>query len=116
MDVALTVTGEDGFVLEGSSSMRRISRDPAALVAATINDNHAYPDGVVLMLGTMFAPIEDRDAKGEGFTHHEGDVVTIATPKLGALVNRVARCNRCAPWRFGTAALMRNLAGRGLLS
>lgn len=116
MDVALTVRGDDGFVLEGSSSMRRISRDPADLAAATINDNHAYPDGFVLMLGTMFAPIEDRDAEGEGFTHHEGDVVTIATPKLGALVNRVARCHRCAPWSFGTAALMRNLAGRGLLA
>ena len=114
-DVALTVTGIDGFVLEGRSAMSAISRPPADLVAQAINDHHRYPDGLVLYLGTMFAPTEDRDAEGKGFTHQEGDVVRISCDPLGALVNRVAATDACAPWTFGTAALMRNLAARGLL-
>lgn len=114
-DIALTVEGRDGFVLEGSSSISRISRDPDELIAATISDNHQYPDGFLLMLGTMFAPTQDRDAPGEGFTHKAGDVVTISNDKLGALVNTVRHCPDCAPWTFGAADLMRNLAGRGLL-
>ena len=69
--------------------MGRISRDPADLMAATIGENHRYPDGVVLYLGTMFAPVEDRDTAGQGFTHKVGDIVTIASPKLGRLSNRV---------------------------
>ena len=114
-DIALTVEGVDDFVLEGSSSISQISRDPEELIAATISDNHQYPDGFLLMLGTMFAPIQDRDVEGEGFTHKAGDVVTIANDHLGALVNTVHHCSDCAPWTFGTADLMRNLAGRGLL-
>jgi fumarylacetoacetate (FAA) hydrolase family protein len=114
-EVRLTVEGEDGFRLDGSSAMSRISRDPGELVAQMIGAHHQYPDGAALFLGTMFAPVKDRDAPGQGFTHHMGDVVTIASEKLGALVNVVTTCDRAPPWRFGTAALMRNLAQRGLL-
>ncbi len=113
--VTLTVEGEDGFRLEGSSSIARISRDPEDLVAQMINAHHHYPDGAVLFLGTMFAPVEDRDAPGQGFTHKAGDIVTIAAPKLGRLVNRMRPTDQCEPWRFGAGALMRNLAKRGLL-
>lgn len=114
-EVGLTVTGEDGYRLEAASQMSRISRDPADLVAAMIGANHQYPDGAVLYLGTMFAPIEDRDTKGQGFTHKIGDVVTIAAPRLGRLANRVVLSDEAEPWSYGTAALMRNLARRGLL-
>jgi fumarylacetoacetate (FAA) hydrolase family protein len=114
-EVRLTVEGDDGFRLDGASAMARISRDPAELVGQMIGPHHQYPDGAVLFLGTMFAPVKDRDAPGQGFTHHLGDVVTIASEKLGALVNVVTTCDRAPPWRFGAAALMRNLAKRGLL-
>ena len=113
--IGLRVQGADGFELTGNSSMAEISRDIEDLVAQTIGPNHQYPDGVLLFCGTMFAPIQDRDRAGEGFTHKLGDVVTIACPELGALVNRVAYCDRAAPWTFGAHALMRNLAARGLL-
>ena len=114
--VTLKVEGDDGFVLEGSSSMSEISRDPTDLAQQAMGENHQYPDGMYLFTGTMFAPIEDRDAPGEGFTHKLGDRVTIACQELGALVNRVSLSNRIPPWTFGTGALMRNLAARGLLS
>jgi fumarylacetoacetate (FAA) hydrolase family protein len=113
--VSLTVAGSDGYRLEGSSSIARISRDPADLVAQMVNEHHRYPDGAVLFLGTMFAPVEDRDAPGKGFTHKTGDVVTIAAPKLGRLVNRMLPTHECEAWSFGAGALMRNLARRGLL-
>ena len=113
--VTLRVEGLDQFVLEGSSSIAKISRDPADLVAQMVNAHHRYPDGAVLFLGTMFAPVEDRGENGQGFTHKTGDIVTIAAPKLGALVNRIAPTDRCEPWTFGVGALMRNLAARGLL-
>lgn len=113
--VTLTVEGEDGFKLEGSSSIAKISRDPADLAAQMLNPHHHYPDGAALYLGTMFAPIQDRDAPGGGFTHKYGDVVTIAAPELGALINRMRRTDECEPWRFGASHLMRNLAKRGLL-
>jgi len=113
--VTLTVEGEDGFTLEGSSSIAKISRDPADLAAQMIGPHHQYPDGAALYLGTMFAPIKDRDTPGGGFTHKYGDVVTIAAPELGALVNRMRRTDECEPWTFGTSHLMRNLARRGLL-
>lgn len=115
MNVTLRVEGEDGFVMTGVSNISKISRDPADLVAQLIGKNHYYPDGAVLFLGTLFAPIADRDAPGKGFTHHMGDVVTIAAPELGALVNRIRRTDECEPWRFGASHLMRNLAARGLL-
>jgi fumarylacetoacetate (FAA) hydrolase family protein len=115
-DLALTVEGSDGFTLAGSSSIRQISRDPLDLVGQAIGANHQYPDGFVLFLGTMFAPTQDRHAPGLGFTHEVGDLVTIATPSLGALVNRVEYADAIAPWTFGASALMRNLAARGLLT
>ena len=115
MEIALTVAGEDGFRLEGASSMQEISRDPADLVAQLIGPNHAYPDGAILYLGTMFAPVKDRDVAGQGFTHKIGDVVTIRATKLGALVNRMRHAQDCERWNFGVAALMRNLAKRGVL-
>ena len=114
-ELTLTVEGEDGFRLDGRSSMREISRDPADLVAQTIGRHHQYPDGFMLFLGTMFAPVQDRDAPGQGFTHHPGDVVTIAAPGLGALVNTVGLSTEAPEWTFGAAALMKNLAARGLL-
>ncbi|HWA51053.1 MAG TPA: fumarylacetoacetate hydrolase family protein [Dongiaceae bacterium] len=113
--ITVRVDGPDQFVLDDSSSMAKISRDPADLVAQTIGANHQYPDGFLLFCGTMFAPIKDRDGSGKGFTHKIGDIVTIATPKLGALVNRVKHCGDVAPWTFGVGALMTNLARRGLL-
>jgi fumarylacetoacetate (FAA) hydrolase family protein len=112
--VTLTVDGTDGHHLDGSSSMAKISRDPEDLVAQLVSPTHQYPDGAILYLGTMFAPIEDRDAPGQGFTHHTDDIVTIATPSLGALVNRIRPSDTCEPWSFGIADLFRNLASRGL--
>ena len=114
-DLALRVTGPDGFVLDGRSSMSRISRDPLDLVRETIGPHHQYPDGFCLMTGTLFSPTEDRDEPGGGFTHKVGDVVEISTPRLGTLVNQVNHSQAVPPWRFGTGALMHNLAGRGLL-
>ena len=114
-EIRLTVDGPDGFRLEGASAMGRISRDPADLMGATLGPDHQYPDGVVLYLGTMFAPVEDRDTPGQGFTHKVGDVVTIASPKLGRLQNQIVYSSDAEPWTFGTAALMRNLAARKLL-
>jgi fumarylacetoacetate (FAA) hydrolase family protein len=113
--VSLRVDGPEGFVLRGASSLAKISRDPVELAAQTIGPHHQYPDGAMLFLGTMFAPIEDRHGPGQGFTHVLGDRVTISAPKLGALVNRMRRTDQCEPWTFGAGALMRNLAGRGLL-
>jgi fumarylacetoacetate (FAA) hydrolase family protein len=115
MVVSLTVVGPDNFRLEGSSSMARIARDPADLAGQLLNVHHAYPDGAVLFLGTMFAPVEDRDAPGKGFTHKTGDIVTIASPKLGRLVNRIRPTDVVERWTFGAGALMRNLAKRGLI-
>lgn len=114
-ELTLTVEGEDGYRLDGHSSMTEISRDPEDLVAQTIGRHHQYPDGFLLFLGTLFAPTEDRDSPGEGFTHKIGDRVTIAAPGFGMLQNRVRLSTDCRPWTFGTAALMRNLAARGLL-
>jgi len=113
--VDLRVDGSDGFVLRGVSSMDQITRDPLDLVEQAVGPIHQYPDGFVLFLGTLFAPIEDRDAPGEGFTHKYGDVVRISSARLGALVNRVNRSDRVEPWTFGVRALMTNLAARGLI-
>ncbi|WP_038217600.1 fumarylacetoacetate hydrolase family protein [Xenophilus azovorans] len=113
--VGLKVEGPEGFVLEGSSSLAKISRDPLDLVAQAIGPHHAYPDGFMLFLGTMFAPTQDRHGPGQGFTHVVGDRVAISAPELGALVNRVVHADQAPRWAFGIGALMRNLAGRGLL-
>ncbi|MBM85321.1 MAG: fumarylacetoacetate hydrolase [Rhodospirillaceae bacterium] len=114
-ELTLTVEGLDQFTLKGRSSMSKISRDVADLVAETIGPHHQYPDGFCLMTGTLFAPTDDRDAPGEGFTHKIGDVVRIATPQLGALVNQVNLSENIPAWTFGTGALMRNLSQRGLI-
>ena len=119
-EVGLLIEGEDaprgdGFVLEGVSRMSEISRDPLDLVAQTCGLHHQYADGFMLFLGTMFSPIQDRGAKGGGFTHHLGDRVTIRSPQLGALVNTVQRSDQLPPWTFGVRALYQNLAQRGLL-
>lgn len=111
----LRVEGTDGYVLEGQSLMSKISRDPLDLIDHVIGRHHQYPDGFVLFLGTLFAPIDDRDVPGQGFTHKIGDTVTISAAGLGALTNTVRFSTDCAPWTFGLADLMRNLSGRGLL-
>ena len=52
------------------SSIGRISRDPDRPRGADDRARvHQYPDGFALFLGTMFAPVQDRDAPGKGFTH-----------------------------------------------
>ncbi len=114
-EVALEVRGEDGFVLDGHSSMRQISRTPESLVASAIGRHHQYPDGLVLYLGTMFAPVKDRGGVGKGFTHRANDIVTISTPTLGSLSNRVRLSTECPPWTYGASHLMRDLAKAGLL-
>jgi fumarylacetoacetate (FAA) hydrolase family protein len=114
-DLDLAITGTDGFSMTGKSTMREISRDPLDLVAQTIGRHHQYPDGVMLFMGTLFAPVEDRDTPGQGFTHKLGDTVTISNPELGALVNTVQLSTECPAWTFGVSALIRNLSGRGLI-
>jgi fumarylacetoacetate (FAA) hydrolase family protein len=108
-DVMLRIDGPDGFTLEGKSSMSRISRDPLDLAAQAIGATHRYPDGLMLFLGTMFAPTKDRFGPGMGFTHVVGDVVTVHTPKLGALINRVNHADKTEPWTFGISALIGQL-------
>lgn len=111
--VELTIEGDDGYRLEGVNRMSEISRDPLDLVAQSMSEHH-YPDGFVLFCGTLFAPTQDRDVPGGGFTHKQGDIVSISAPKLGTLVNRVTTSREAPPWTMGIAALMRNLAQRGL--
>ncbi len=113
--MTLEIDGPDGFSLTGVSSVGRISRDLMDLVGQTIGASHQYPDGFVLFIGTMFAPTQDRDAPGKGFTHKVGDLVGIASPGLGRLLNRVRHCQDVEPWTLGVSALMRNLMARGLL-
>ncbi|MDW7747947.1 fumarylacetoacetate hydrolase family protein [Halomonas sp.] len=111
--VSLRIEGQDDdFRLEGESDMAEISRDPLDLVKQTVGPHHQYPDGFMLYLGTMFSPIKDRIGEGQGFTHHIGDIVTISTPSLGALVNSVGRSDQLPPWTYGIRELMRNLADR----
>ena len=115
LTLTLEVDGSDGFRLRGGSEMAEISRDPTDLVAQACGPHHQYPDGFMLFLGTLFAPTEDRDVPGEGFTHKIDDIVRISAPGLGTLENRVALSTKCPPWTFGASQLMRNLARRGLL-
>lgn len=114
-EVRLEVVGADGFVMDGTSNMALISRDPEELVRQAAGANHQYPDGFALYLGTMFAPVDDRGAPGQGFTHKVGDRVRVSSPKLGVLENIVTTSDKAPPWVFGVSALMRNLAQRGLL-
>jgi len=113
--IEVQVTGADGFEVKGGYGLTQISRDPLDLAAQAVNRNHQYPDGLVLFLGTAFAPTQDRGEAGRGFTHKLGDVVTIRSPSLGTLSNRIGYCDRIAPWTFGVGDLMRNLAVRGLI-
>ena len=113
-ELSLTITGRDGFELAESGLVGAISRDPADVVSQMIGAHHQYPDGAVLYLGTPFSPAKDRGAPGMGFTHHEGDVVRISSPRLGVLVNEVDRTDECPPWRYGIGALFASLAARGL--
>jgi len=113
--ISLKVEGKDGYILNGSSSMSEISRDPEDLVSQTIGRHHQYPDGFMLFLGTLFAPTEDRDVVGEGFTHKIGDKVTISEPNLGELINFVNLSTVCPQWEFGIASLIKNLSQRELL-
>ncbi len=114
-EVSLTIDGEDDFKLADASYMTKISRDVLDLVSQTINENHQYPDGIALFTGTLFAPTQDRDGAGQGFTHKMNDVVRISSQKLGCLQNNVTLTNQAPPWEFGISALMRNLSERGLL-
>jgi fumarylacetoacetate (FAA) hydrolase family protein len=111
-DLSMQVTGPEGFVMQGASSLSKISRDPLDLVGQAIGANHQYPDGLVLFLGTMFAPTQDRHGPGQGFTHVVGDIVTVSTPRLGTLANRVNTSDKVVPWTYGITALMRDLARR----
>ncbi|WP_104116733.1 fumarylacetoacetate hydrolase family protein [Arthrobacter sp. B1805] len=114
-EVRLEVLGEDdGFVLDGASSMPLISRDPEELARYTVGDSHQYPDGILLYLGTLFAPTADRDGADMGFTHHPRDIVRISSPQLGTLVNRVTSSEAAPPWEFGIRDLIRSLSERGL--
>lgn len=115
LDVRLEVLGQDGFRLDGFSSLREISRDPLELARAALGRHHQYPDGLVLYTGTLFAPTKDRGEPGQGFTHRLGDVVRISTPELGTLANRVNHSEKCPEWTTGIRGIMRNLARRGLL-
>ena len=112
MKIALTVTGEDGFVLDGRSDMAAISRDVEDLARQAIGPHHQYPDGLVLYCGTLFAPIKDRGEAGKGFTHRLGDIVTIASDGLGSLTNRVRLSTECPPWTEGIRSLMASLSRR----
>ena len=112
--VELTIEGPEGYRLEGTNRMTEISRDPEELVRQALSEHH-YPDGFALFLGTLFAPVQDRDEPGRGFTHKIGDIVTISSPKLGTLVNRVTTSEAAPPWRLGIRGLMNNLAARGLI-
>jgi fumarylacetoacetate (FAA) hydrolase family protein len=112
--VSLSVTGEDGFHLHAESSMELMTRDPADLVAQVCGKDHQYPDGFALYLGSLIAPTHDRGEAGKGFTHHPGDIVEIASPQLGCLVNKVTFSSLAPQWSFGLAALMSYLNRRGL--
>ena len=101
---------------QASSSMAQISRDPLDLVAQTPGAHHPYPDGVMLFLGTRFAPMQDRGQPGSGFTHWLGDVVRIFSLQWGQLVSKASHCNRTVPWTFGLRAFYANLSARGLLT
>ena len=110
-----TVEGLDGFRVSHTTHVKEISRDLADLAGQAHSRYHRYPDGVLLFIGTMFAPVDDRGVPGSGFTHKTGDVVSIVASELGALINEVVPCDEAEPWSFGTGALMANLARRGLL-
>jgi fumarylacetoacetate (FAA) hydrolase family protein len=110
-ELDLVIDGPEGYRLDGHSSMNQISRDPLELVRQTLSE-HQYPDGFALFLGTLFAPIQDRDHPGRGFTHKVGDIVRIHSPRLGTLTNRVTTSKDAPPWTFGIRDLYRSMAAR----
>ena len=112
-ELSLKVQGPEGFVMQGSSALSQISRDPLDLAGQAMGKYHQYPDGMLLFLGTMFAPTQDRHGPGQGFTHVVGDVVSISTQQLGTLVNQVTTSDKAPAWTYGVGALMRDLARRG---
>lgn len=112
LQVSLRVLGPEGFEMHGISPMQAISRSPQALVQQLINPNHQYPDGALLFLGTMFAPVQDRHGPGQGFTHVVGDRVEIAAPELGTLINWVSTSDACPPWTYGLGDLLEHLMHR----
>ena len=114
-ELSLNVQGPEGFVMQGSSALGQISRDPLDLAGQAMGPYHQYPDGMVLFLGTMFAPTQDRHGPGQGFTHVVGDVVSISTPQLGTLVNQVTTSDQAPAWTYGVGALMRDLTRRQTL-
>ncbi|BCW55832.1 MULTISPECIES: fumarylacetoacetate hydrolase family protein [unclassified Arthrobacter] len=111
-EILLGVEGPDGYLLEGRNSVSRISRPFEELVAATHGKHHQYPDGFALFTGTLFAPTQDRDVPGQGFTHKHGDRVTIRSRHLGALINRVGPCEELPEWSFGLRRLFAYLAAQ----
>ena len=111
-ELSLKVQGPEGFVMQGSSALSQISRDPLDLAGQAMGKYHQYPDGMMLFLGTMFAPTQDRHGPGQGFTHVVGDVVSISTPQLGTLTNQVTTSDQAPAWTYGVGALMRDLARR----
>ena len=115
LTIELHVSGSDGFDLADHHQMQHISRDLEDLVGQTLNQNHTYPDGLMLFCGTAFTPVDDRDEPGAGFTHRIGDVVSISTQSIGLLTNTIAYCNDCERWNFSASHLMRNLAGRRMI-
>lgn len=112
--VELSIEGPEGYRLEGTNDMAEISRDPADLVRQTMSEHH-FPDGFALMCGTLFAPTQDRDVPGKGFTHKVGDRVSISAPRIGRLTNVVTTSRDAPPWEMGIAGFVRNLASRGLI-
>jgi fumarylacetoacetate (FAA) hydrolase family protein len=112
-EILLDIQGTDGYQLAGSSNVGRISRSFEELVTATIGDHHQYPDGIALYTGTLFAPTQDRDQPGQGFTHHMGDTVQISSPHLGTLINEVGATEKLPPWKYGIRDLMNYIHGRG---
>jgi len=104
-EITLTVDGLDGYHLEGNNSVAKISRPFEELVAAAYGDHHQYPDGFCLFTGTLFAPTQDREVAGQGFTHKSGDVVVITSANLGTLVNVTGVAEELPQWNFGIRAL-----------
>lgn len=111
--ITLSVQGTDGYLLEGENNVARLSRSFERLIQAAHGAHHQYPDGFALFTGTLFAPTQDRDAPGEGFTHKMGDCVRISSEHLGALQNEVAPTETVPRWEFGLRSLLGYLQDAG---
>ena len=86
----------------GADFMKRVA---APMLGGVASAHHQYPDGFALFTGTLFAPTQDRDEPGQRFTHHMGDVVTIRSSHLGALINLVGAAEELPEWSFGLRQL-----------